>query len=158
MPVSTVKPAWSMHLFALVPGDRAEQLLGQFGGSPGASPRPPASAQRPSGRCSSITIAGGPLNQGAHGGIAVLADDQVAFPVPGHGPVLDLGGPLADHDHARDPALGSRSGACGAALGPPAAQAASQLTAQLTPALDEQRLVDRLVAHLHHRIIGELEP
>ena len=31
-------------------------------------------------------------------------DDQVAFPVPGHRPVRGLGGPLADHHHARDPA------------------------------------------------------
>ena len=28
-------------------------------------------------------------------------DDEVAFPVPGHGPVLGLGGPLADHDLGR---------------------------------------------------------
>ena len=38
-----------------------------------------------------------------------------------------------------------------------ATQAARQLTAELAPTLDEQRLVNRLVAHLHHRIIRELE-
>ena len=33
-----------------------------------------------------------------------------------------------------------------------------QLPAQLAAALDEQRLVDRLVAHPHHRIVWELDP
>ena len=37
-----------------------------------------------------------------------VPDDQVAFPVPGHRPVLDLGGPLADVDHVRDPAPAAR--------------------------------------------------
>src|SRR4029453_5866851 len=34
---------------------------------------------------------------------AVRTDDEVAFPMAGHRPVLDLGWPLRDHDHARDP-------------------------------------------------------
>ncbi len=33
-----------------------------------------------------------------------------------------------------------------------------QLPAQLAPALHEECLVDRLVAHPHHRIVGELHP
>ena len=28
--------------------------------------------------------------------------DEIALPVPGHGPVSDLGGALADRDHVRD--------------------------------------------------------
>jgi hypothetical protein len=54
------------------------------------------------------------------------------------------------------------SGICPAAAPPLAparsatrTQAAGQLTAQLTASLDEEGLVDRLVAHLHHRIVGE---
>jgi len=44
-----------------------------------------------------------------------------------------------------------------AAAHPARAQATGQLAAQLTTALDEERLVDRLVAHPHHRIVWELE-
>src|SRR3954452_25140588 len=38
------------------------------------------------------------------------------------------------------------------------AQAAGQLTAQLASPLDEQRLVDGLVAHPHLRVVGEVHP
>ena len=38
------------------------------------------------------------------------------------------------------------------------AQAAGQLPAQLAPALHVQRLVDGLVAHMHHGIARELDP
>jgi hypothetical protein len=43
---------------------------------------------------------------------------------------------------------------------PTGAQAALQLTAQCPAALDEQRQVDRLVRHLHHRIlrVGQRQP
>ncbi len=44
-----------------------------------------------------------------------------------------------------------------ATLCTPGPQAAVQLSSQLTPALDEQRLVDRLVAHPHRRIVRVLE-
>jgi hypothetical protein len=40
----------------------------------------------------------------------------------------------------------------------PRPQAARQLSAQLTTALDEQRLVDRFVAHVHARVLRELDP
>ena len=33
-------------------------------------------------------------------------DDQIAFPVAGHGPVGDLGGPFGDQDHPGDPLTG----------------------------------------------------
>ncbi len=39
----------------------------------------------------------------------------------------------------------------------PRTQAAGELTAELTTALDEEGLVDRLVAHLHHRIVSEVQ-
>jgi hypothetical protein len=44
------------------------------------------------------------LDEGADLGGAVLADDQVAFPVAGHGPVGGPGGPVADHQHRHDEA------------------------------------------------------
>ena len=82
---------------------------------------------------------GGPLDQGADRGPPGRSDDQVAFPVAGHGPVRYLGGPLADHDHAGDLALAISRPARPTA-GPPAAQAAGQLPAQLTASLDIQAL------------------
>jgi len=90
-------------------------------------------------------------------GAVVLADDQIALPVTGYGPVLGLGRALRDVDHVRD-AASTLNAAAGPTLSPAGAETAVQLPAQLAPALDEQRLVDGLVAHPHHRIVGELEP
>ena len=60
-----------------------------------------------------------------------FAHDQVAFPVTGHGPVLDLGRTLRDHHHVDDAPLTSRlARALGSARGSPLAQAAMQLFAQ----------------------------
>jgi hypothetical protein len=42
-------------------------------------------------------------------------------------------------------------------LRPAGAPTPRQLASQQATALDEQRQVDRLVAHLHHRIVGELD-
>ena len=75
----------------------------------------------------------------------------------GHGPVVGLGGPFADHHHVLD-MPGPAIAAAGAAPGPAGAQAAGQLAAQLTPALHVQRLVDSLVAHSHHGIAWVLDP
>ena len=62
-----------------------------------------ASARWPSGRCSSITKRVERSTRVPIAGLAVLADDEVALPVPGHGPVVDLGRPLADHHLVLDP-------------------------------------------------------
>ena len=72
----------------------------------------------------------------------------------GHSPVLCLGGALRDH-HLVDDAAPALALAVRFALGAPRTQAAGQLTAQFTSALDEKGLVNGLVAHLHHRIVGE---
>ena len=85
-------------------------------------------------------------------------DDQVALPVAGDGTVLGLGGPLAEDDVGGDvplrlvPRPGSRL-----AQRPAGAQAGDQLTLERAAALDEQRLVDRLVADAHGLIIGEVD-
>jgi hypothetical protein len=89
-------------------------------------------------------------------GLAVLADDQVAFPVARHGPVRGLGRALADHHHVAEPSSVVTASA-GTAPGPAGAQAAGQLAAQLTATLHIQRLVDGLVAHPHHGIARELD-
>ena len=66
------------------------------------------------------------------------------------------GGPLGDHDHPRQapallrPALGTAGGASGT-------KTAGELPAQLAAALDEEGLVDRLVAHPHLRVVGVIQ-
>jgi hypothetical protein len=76
--------------------------------------------------------------------------------VPGHRPVLDLGRPLTDHDHVRDPAAALIGAAFRAPDRPPGPQTRGQLPAQRPTGLDIQRLVDRLVRHVHLRPVSEL--
>src|SRR3982075_3288482 len=86
------------HFGALVPGDGSDQVGGQrldLDGHRGAD-RLGAVVD---GEVQQHDIAGGPLHQGADGGVVVLGDDQVAFPVAGHGAVFDLGGTIRDHHH-----------------------------------------------------------
>src|SRR5579863_671960 len=84
--------------------------------------------------------------------------DQVAFPVAGNGPVPSLCGPLADHHLLGHELLATRSNPCpGDPKRPARAQARDELTLQRAAALDEQRLIDRLVADPHRLIIGEVD-
>ncbi len=100
-------------------------------------------------------VPGGPLDQRSDRGAAVLADDEVALPVPGHRSVLASAGRSEIMTMSGIlPRL--LSGPARPALGPAAAQAPVQLPAQLASSLDEEGLVDRLVAHPHHRIVWEL--
>src|SRR5690348_8417568 len=69
----------------------------------------------------------------------------VAFPVPGHRPVLGLGRPLADHDLRADKALPVPWSGPSGPQRPPGAQARGELAAKSAAALDVQRLVDRLM-------------
>ena len=109
-----------------------------------------------SGRCKSSTKRVERSTRVPTAELAAGPDDEVAFPVAGHRSVFYLGGALADHDHVRD--LASLLDPALATATPCArAQAAGQLTAQFAAALDEEGLVDGLVAHLHHRIVGELQ-
>ncbi len=97
---------------------------------------------------------GAAFHQGADRRVT-RADDQVAFPVPGHRPVIGLGWPLADHHHVLDPAAPLISLPARLAQRPAGPQAGRQLPAQRTAALHVDRLVDGLVRHPHLRLIGE---
>ena len=82
------------------------------------------------------------------------AHDQVALPVAGDGAVLDLGRPVADHDHLVDESMGALAGlSLGLAAGPAGAQRGLHLALQPATGLEVQRLVDRLVAHAHALIV-----
>ena len=77
--------------------------------------------------------------------------------MPGDGAVLDLGGTFADVHGADDlahavPAGGDGLAAADHALG---AQMSGQFLAQCAASLHEQRQVDRFVAHLQLRVVGE---
>jgi len=81
--------------------------------------------------------AGGPLDQGADRGVRDgRAHDQVAFPVTGHCPVLDVCRTFADHHHAREPFPALVGLAVGFAQCPSGAQVLGQLPLQPTAALD----------------------
>lgn len=68
---------------------------------------PTVSASRPiSG--TRTTNREGALDQGRHGAFACLADDQVAFPVPGDLSALDLGGAFVEVARLTDPRRRSR--------------------------------------------------
>ena len=79
---------------------------------------------------------GAAFDEGADGGAPVLADDEVAFPVAGDGPVLDLGGAVTD-EHPVPHHTGSLGPSAGPTLGPAGAQTGGQLLAEGAPALHE---------------------
>ena len=92
------------------------------------------------------------LHQCAHRAAVAETDDEVALPVTGNGPIGDLGGPLGDHHHVGDlsaPMLPTLA----LAPGPTRSQIMAQLALQFAPARDEERLIDRLVAHSHLRVV-----
>ena len=82
---------------AAVPGDRAAQVLGQFDISRIIASAT-LSASWLAGQVQQDREPGGALHQGADRRAVAGAEDQVALPVPGHGPVGDLGGALADRE------------------------------------------------------------
>ena len=95
-------------------------------------------------------VAGGAFDEGADRGGSVGADDQVAFPMPGDGPVVHLGRPLADHDHRVGEPGGTGGGvAVRLAAGAPGPQSAA--------GLQVEGLVDRLRGHPHLPVIGVVD-
>ena len=87
--------------------------------------------------------------------------DLVALPVPRHSPVDGLGRTFGD---VEDPGPATTTigqpGPGRTSDHPPGPQLRGELLAQCTAGLDEQGAVDRLVRHLHLRVvgIGRLQP
>src|ERR1700734_2643798 len=143
-----------VHLGPLVPSDRTSELGGERAdgfGHDGCD----IGRGFVSWEVQEQHVAGGALDQGAHGRTAAGTEDQVTLPVPGHRPVLDLSRTIADHDHVRDPRAVSLA-ALSLAGDATTAQTARELAPEFASALDKEGLVDRLVAHPHHRIVREL--
>ena len=88
-----------MHLFALIPGQGASQLLRQLADVLGKRSN------------NSRRVLAGDLDEHREAGIAldeggdvrvVRSGKKVSFPMPRHGAILNLGGPLADGGHIED--------------------------------------------------------
>jgi len=140
------------HLRALVPSEGSAQLVRQRRN--GGSDRVTDTLRAVSGQGRAILHAGlavflhaGQMEEHREprcafdkhaDGRAVQAEDQVAFPVARNGAVLNLSGPLTDHDLWADELLASPAGPGPRhAQGSPGPQARGELTAQRTAALNE---------------------
>jgi hypothetical protein len=100
---------------------------------------------------------GGPFYEGADGG-AIETKNEVALPVTWYRPVIGFGWPLTDEDLIADEALAPCASARPRdAEDTPGTKASGEFTMQSSSALDEQRLVDRLMRDPHGWIIGEIE-
>ena len=99
---------------------------------------------------------GDPLHQGPDRGLAARAEDQITLPVTRHRPILGLGGPVGDADHALQLRLGLPS--LGLAAGPAGTERVFDLLGQLASGPEVESLVDPLVRHPHLRIVREIPP
>src|SRR6266540_53575 len=162
------------HLGALVPDERAAQLLGQRrdrGGdrvTDGLSSMP--GQRRPVLHPRLIAVARDPRQVQQHRETgralderpdrrAVEAQDQIALPVAGDGPIVGLGRPLADHHLGADELLAARLRASARyAQRAPGPQTGDELALERASALHVQGLVDRLMRDPHRLIIGEVDP
>jgi hypothetical protein len=146
------------HLRALVPGQGPPEVPRE--GLDGRGERVARGDGSVSGgQVHEHQVAGRAFDQGADGGLAVPADDQIALPVAGDGPVGRFSGPLTDHDHVLDrPADALGRVAVRASDSPAGPKGSGQFPAEFTAALDIEGLVDRLVDHVHLRPIGEAGP
>src|SRR6478735_7795243 len=88
-----------MHLFALIPGQGASQLLRQLADVLGK--RSNNSRRVLAGDLDEHREAGIALDQGSDVRV-VRSGKKVSFPMPRHSAILNLGGPLADRDHIED--------------------------------------------------------
>src|SRR5437899_7559931 len=98
------------------------------------------------------------LYQGADGRTPVLADDQVAFPVPGNLTVGRLLRALVDHGHVEQAAAALIGPAMRLATKPAGAQRSGQSPAQATEVGAVDRLVDRLRYQVTVRLVRKLRP
>ena len=162
------------HLGSLVPGQRTAQLMWQGGDRLG---------DRVSDGLGAMTGKRGPvldplllavawhagkmqqhreprraLNKRPDRG-TLQSEDQVAFPVSWHCPVVGLGRTLGDHDLGTDelaaPPLGPRPWDSQRS---PGSQTSHQLASESSSTLHVERLVDGFVRNSHGLIMGEIDP
>src|SRR5215471_7142020 len=143
-----------MHLFALIPGQGASQLLRQLADVLGK--RSNNSRRVLTWDFDEHREAGIALDEG--GDVRVVrSGKKVSFPMPRHGAIFNLGGPLADGNHIEDTPLTTlRVVALGATYPPRSTQLCRQLSLQHAAGLDEETAIDRFVRYLHVLVGWEL--
>src|ERR1700688_443135 len=143
-----------MHLFALIPSQGASQLLRRLADVLGE--RSNNSRRVLAGDLDEHREAGVALDEG--GDVRVVrSGKKVSFPMPRHGAILNLGGPLANGDHIEDTSLSTlRIVALGATHPPCSTQMCRQLLLQDAAGLDEEAAIDRFVRYLHIWVAREL--
>ena len=131
--------------------------MGRQGGDRGDQPVADGFGVVPVGQVHQHRVAGGAFDERGDRGLVGLAHDQVAFPVAGHRPVLDLGGAVADHDHRVDEPVGALiGGTVRFAARPAGPKCLGYFAFESTAGLEVQRLVDRFVAHPHALVVREV--
>src|SRR5215469_14006288 len=153
-PSLTARAHCSRNLFALIPRQGASQLLRQL-----------ADVLGKLSNNSRRVLAGNPdehrkariaLDESGYVRV-VRSGKKVAFPMPWHGAILNLGRPLADGDHIEDMPLSTlRVVAVGATHPPRSTQMRRQLLLQHAAGLDEDTAIDRFVRYLHVLVGWEL--
>jgi hypothetical protein len=132
-----------------VPGERTSQLGGDaghdFGQGVAHGGRGPIGGQGEQQR-----ETGAALGEHPHLGQTGLAQQQIAFPVSGYGPVCGLGRSLGDVHRIGQPTR-TQAGLAGTAL---AAQMSGELGLEAASTLHVQRAVDRFSRHPPAWIIG----
>ena len=162
------------HFRALIPGKGAPQLLGQRNHCSGDGIAHGFSAVTSESRpvldalSRHISVHARQVQQHceARGALHQRADcrtaqakNEVAFPVSGDGPVLDLRRSLTDHNGFINEGLAAlATPLAGKAKSPAGSQAGGKLTTQGTTCLDIERLVHRFVADAHRQFLGEVKP
>ena len=126
----------------------------QPGGQPPHVPRERLHdrTRRPPGEAHETHVARTSLNQRRQIGLPG-ADEQVALPMPWHRAVLDGGGALANRDRPDDVPAGLLGVGARPSHRVPLAQLRLERLFQHAAALYEQAEIDRLVRHVHGRII-----
>ena len=135
-----------MHLFALIPGQGASQLVRQPADVLGK--RSNNSRRILAGEFDEHREAGIALDEG--GDVRVVrSGEKVSFPMPRHGAILNLGGPLADGDHIEDMPMSTvRVVVLWATHPPRSTQLRRQLLLQHATGLDEEAAIDRFVRYV----------
>jgi hypothetical protein len=99
----------------------------------------------------------GPLNQRADGR-TVQAKDQIPFPMARNSAIRRFSGTFANHDRRRNKGLAAaRTPGARNPEGPSSAKARGQFPLQGSTSLDVERLIDRLMADPHRRVLRKVK-
>ena len=139
---------------SLVPGQRIAQEFGRRGHFVDDGPLD-VSGVAPIGQVQQDREPGGTLDERADRAFVAAAGDEIALPAARGRPVLDLRGPLRDHDHGFAETGFAALAALGPAGGSPLPHGAFRLLLETAPGLQADGLADGFDACAHVTIIRE---